>query len=107
VLELLYFRVAHCPSVIRSVYHIVPTAPILTIGLNLHQPLMFPDLQCTPVTLTNYALVSGNPVRAHTDEFTMAAAGRASGPTRAVPGITAQHRVSESLQNYAVIALLF
>jgi len=37
-------------------------------------------------SVINYALVSsGNSVRAHTGEFTMAAAGR-----RAVPGITVQ-----------------
>jgi len=53
----------------------------------------------TSVTFLNYTLDSsgkhiqniqingGNTVRAHTGDFTMAAAGRAFGPTRAAPGI--------------------
>jgi len=50
--------------------------------------------ETTSVTPINYTLVSsGNHiqniqiVRAHTGDFTMAAAGRAFGPDRAVPGI--------------------
>jgi len=63
-------------------------------GLRKKNSLRFfaTDFRDGPVTLINYALVSsGNPVRAHTGEFAMAAAGRAYGPRpgRAAPGIMA------------------